>query len=87
MIQPRAREMLRSLGIIVIVCAIFGILAGVAIALPAGYSVVHGAFRGVLTGLLVGTSIGGLETLFDRGSLMWRIRRLALGWNHKISSR
>ena len=49
-------------------------------ALSSGQPALMGAFRGVVTGLLVGTSIGGLETLFDRGSLMWRIRRLALPW-------
>jgi adenylate cyclase len=80
LIEPRARELLTSLAVIVVICSVFGAISGMAMALPAGQTATLGAFRGVVTGLLVGTSIGGLETLFDRGSLMWRIRRLALPW-------
>ncbi len=77
-LQPRAREILTSLGTIVLICMIFGVIAGIAIGLMAGYPPGAGALRGLVTGLFAGTAIGGLETLFDRGSLMWRVRRVPL---------
>jgi adenylate cyclase len=73
---PRARELLRNLATGIFWCAIFGATAGIAVTYPTGTSLWYGALRGILTGLFAGTTIGGFELLFDRGTLMWRVRRL-----------
>jgi len=78
LIEPRARELLRSFGGIIVICCVFGTVAGIALVLPIGEPWTYGALRGLTTGLIAATTIGGLETLFDRGSLMWFVRRIPL---------
>ena len=78
MIEPRARELLRSFGGIIVICCIFGTVAGIALVLPLDQPWTYGAFRGLTTGLIAATTIGGLETLADRGSLMFVVRRIPL---------
>ena len=70
--------MLAGLGSVVLFCGILGTILGIAIALPIGHTAVVGALRGLITGLSAGVMVGGLETLFDRGSLMWFVRRTRL---------
>ena len=73
---PRARELLSNLAVGILWCSVFGAAAGIAVTVPAGGTLWNGLVRGVLTGLIAGTTIGGFELLFDRGTLMWRVRRL-----------
>ncbi|MGC6419266.1 MAG: adenylate/guanylate cyclase domain-containing protein [Bradymonadia bacterium] len=76
--QARSQKMLAGLGTVVLFCGLFGTVLGIAIALPIGQTAVVGAVRGLITGLSAGVMVGGLETLFDRGSLMWIVRRTRL---------
>ncbi len=76
MIEARSRELVRSLMIVMTLGAFVGSSAGLSLALAGGTDWLIGLFRGTSTGWLCGLVLGGFEVLMDRGTLMWRIRRL-----------
>ena len=78
---PRARELLSNLAVGILWCSVFGATAGIAVTVPAGGSFWQGVVRGILTGLIAGTTIGGFE-LLDRGTLMARPTLAGLGHHH-----
>lgn len=72
----RTRELISRLAMVTVSAMVLGVLAGLGQALAQGISLFEGGLRGVLIGLFSGISIGSLELVFDRGPLMWRIRRV-----------
>ncbi len=75
--EPRNRELVSRLVFVTTFAMALGVLAGLGQALAQGVSPMVGVLRGILIGLLSGTSIGSLELIFDRGPLMWRVRRVS----------
>ncbi len=73
----RTRELISRLIWVTVSAMLLGIFAGLGQALAQGVSLAEGLLRGVLIGLFSGISIGSLELLFDRGPLMWRVRRMS----------
>ena len=74
--QSRSRELINRLIYVTVFAVFLGVLAGFGQALAQGVSPLVGVVRGLLIGLFSGASIGSVELLFDRGPLMWRVRRL-----------
>ena len=75
--EPRNRELVNRLVFVTCFAMALGLLAGLGQALAQGVSPLVGILRGVLIGLFSGASIGSLELVFDRGPLMWRVRRVS----------
>lgn len=77
--MARTRELFTRLIWVTGAAMALGVLAGLGQALAQGIYLVEGILRGLCIGLFSGVSIGSIELIFDRGPLMWHVRRLPGG--------